>query len=54
MVGSVAIAVRGEPMAPEEMRDLMRTTGTPQPAGDSNLIGPQPNVRRMIRYGVFP
>ena len=54
VVGSVAIEIRGEPLSPEEMRDLMRITGTRQPADDPYLIGSQPNVRSMIRYGVFP
>ena len=54
VANSVAIEVRGEPMAPEEVRNLMRTTGTKQPSDDPYLIGPQPNLRNMIRYGVLP
>ncbi len=54
VVNSVAIEVRGEALAPEDLRALMVSTGTPQPSDDPFPIGPQPDVRRMIRYGVLP
>ncbi|MEE2751180.1 MAG: S8 family serine peptidase [Myxococcota bacterium] len=54
VANSVAIEVRGEPLSPDEVRDLMRATGTTQPADDPYPIGPQPNLRNMIRYGVLP
>jgi len=51
---SVAIAVHGQPFAPEDLRALMVSTGTPQAAGDSRHIGPQPDLRGLLRAGMAP
>ncbi len=54
VVQSVAIAVHGEPFDPFDLRALMVSTGTPQPEGDPYHVGPQPDVRRMLRVGLLP
>jgi len=51
---SVAIAVHGQPFAPEDLRALMITTGTPQAPTDSRHIGPQPDLRGLLRAGLVP
>ena len=51
IANSVAIHARGEPWDPWELREALRNTGTPQPAGDAaaHPIGPQPDMRRFLR-----
>ncbi|MDB4285419.1 choice-of-anchor D domain-containing protein [bacterium] len=39
----------GQPLLPSEVRDILASTGTPQPPGSpSEHIGPRPNLRRAI------
>jgi hypothetical protein len=49
---SVAIELTGEPWTPEELRAALVATGTPQ-TGES-LIGPQPDLRRLLRTYFSP
>ena len=49
---SVAIELHGEPWDPMDLRQLMVSTGTP--AQGSRTMGPQPDLRRMLRYGMIP
>jgi subtilisin family serine protease len=54
-INSVALALYGEPLSPLEMRALLVSTGTPQPEEDLDKpIGPLPDLRRALRYGVLP
>jgi hypothetical protein len=54
-INSVAMALYGEPLSPLEMRALLVSTGTPQPEDDLDRhIGPLPDLRRALRYGVLP
>lgn len=48
---SIAIALRGEPFTPAELRALMVQTGTPQANPEEAWIGPQPDLRRMLLAG---
>lgn len=45
---SVAIELWGAPLAPAEVRALLRSTGSPEPK-DNEAIGPQPDVRRLLQ-----
>jgi alpha-tubulin suppressor-like RCC1 family protein len=38
----------GAPLAPLELRALLKRTGTPPPAGETRHIGPLPNIRAAI------
>ncbi|POM25853.1 Regulator of chromosome condensation (RCC1) repeat protein [Actinomadura rubteroloni] len=38
----------GTPLTPQQVRQLLKQTGTPQPAGDTRHIGPQPNLRAAV------
>lgn len=49
---SIAIELTGEPWTPAELRAALVTTGTPQ-AG-TPLIGPQPDLRRLLRTYFLP
>ena len=49
---SVAIELTGAPWSPWDLRRLMVSTGTP-PQG-SRATGPQPDLERMLRYGMIP
>ncbi len=53
---SVAIDLHGEPMAPLDLRALLVSTGTPQPADDAAVspIGPQPDLQAALRFGLLP
>ncbi|MCB9763639.1 MAG: S8 family serine peptidase [Alphaproteobacteria bacterium] len=56
---SVSIALRGEPFDPLTLRALMVSTGTPQPndadgEAPAQHIGPQPDLRRLLRVGLLP
>ena len=51
---SIAIAIHGAPFDPEDLRALLVSTGTPQAAGDSRHIGPQPDLRRLLRAAMLP
>jgi len=55
-VQSVSIALHGEPMDPLILRSLMVQTGSPQPLEDRAVhpIGPMPDLRRLLRYGLLP
>ncbi|REE96952.1 alpha-tubulin suppressor-like RCC1 family protein [Thermomonospora umbrina] len=39
---------QGDVLSPANVRRLLKATGTPQPAGDTHHIGPQPNLRAAI------
>jgi len=45
----VSLSATGEPMSPGALRDLLVSTGNPQPEGDAEHIGPAPDVRRALR-----
>jgi hypothetical protein len=49
---SVAIELTGEPWDPRELRAALVATGTPQ-AGEE-LIGPQPDLQRLLRTYFLP
>ena len=49
---SVAIELTGEPWTPAELRAALVATGTPQ-VGE-RLIGPQPDLRRLLRTYFLP
>lgn len=51
---SIAIAVHGQPFDPLDLRALMVSTGTPQDPTDPEHIGPQPDLRRILRTGLLP
>jgi serine protease len=53
---SVAITLHGEPVEPFALRSLLIQTGTPQPTADKALypIGPLPDLRRLLSYGLLP
>jgi len=52
-VNGVMIAQRGEPLSPSDLRAAMVSTGHPQPSDDPYPIGPQPDLRRVLRvWGV--
>jgi hypothetical protein len=53
---SVAIALHGQPFDPLDLRALLVSTGTPQPTSDAQVhpIGPQPDLRAVLRYGLLP
>jgi serine protease len=55
-VQSVFIALHGEPMDPLLLRSLMVQTGSPQPSADREMypIGPLPDLRRLLHYGLLP
>jgi alpha-tubulin suppressor-like RCC1 family protein len=38
----------GAPLTPQQVRDLLKQTGTPQPAGDTRHIGPLPDIRAAV------
>jgi len=46
---SVAIETTGEPWDPLDVRAALVSSGTPQPPGDPQWIGPQPDLRRLLR-----
>ena len=46
---SVTLAQGQPPWEPRELRAALVASGTPQAAGDTALIGPQPDVRRLLR-----
>ena len=48
IVQSTRIAVGQPRLSSIEMRDLLATTGTPQAAGSTPNVGPQPNLRAAI------
>lgn len=48
-MNSVAWETRGEPWNPMDLRAAMVSTGTPQATGDTNHVGPQPDLRRLLR-----
>lgn len=49
---SAAIELHGAPWDPMDLRQLMVSTGTP--AQGSRSTGPQPDLGRMLRYGLIP
>ncbi|MDP2316732.1 MAG: S8 family serine peptidase [Pseudomonadota bacterium] len=49
---SIAIELTGEPWSPEELRAALVATGTPQSEGPN--IGPQPDLRRLLRTYFLP
>ncbi|MBM4369936.1 MAG: hypothetical protein FJ102_27250, partial [Deltaproteobacteria bacterium] len=49
---SVAIATRGAPLSPLELRAALVATGSPQ--SGAVPIGPQPDLRRLLRSFVVP
>lgn len=49
VANSVAWERWGEPWTPLELRAALVQTGTPQPPDDPFLIGPQPDLRRLLR-----
>jgi serine protease len=53
---SVAITLHGEPLEPLMLRSLLVQTGSPQPEADQAIhpIGPLPDLRRLLRYGLLP
>lgn len=51
---SVAITTTGAPWTPEELRAALVATGTPQPVSDPHPIGPEPNLRRLLRARLRP
>lgn len=53
-VQSVAWEIRGAPLSPEDLRAMMISTGTPQPESSTELIGPQPDLRRLMRTYLVP
>lgn len=54
VVQAVALARDGAPWSPEAVRAAMVATGTPQPADDPQRIGPQPDLRRLLRTYLPP
>ncbi|POM25845.1 Regulator of chromosome condensation (RCC1) repeat protein [Actinomadura rubteroloni] len=40
----------GSALLPAQIRQLLKQTGTAQPAGDPHHIGPQPNLRAAVNY----
>jgi subtilisin family serine protease len=52
LLQSIAIRTGAGPYAPEELRALLRSTGTPQRGGAP--IGPQPDLRRLLRTVALP
>ncbi len=46
---SVAWEIFAQPMNPMDLRSMLVSTGTPQPGDDSFIIGPQPDLRRLLR-----
>jgi hypothetical protein len=52
---SIAVEITGGPWDPLALRRLMVQTGVPQPSNDAarNWIGPQPDLRTMLRLGLF-
>jgi serine protease len=49
IANSVAWELWGEPWDPMELRAALVSTGTPQAEGDEFHIGPQPDLRRLLR-----
>jgi len=49
---SVAIELHGQPWDPMDLRALMVSTGTPQQG--ARATGPQPDLRKLLRYGMVP
>ncbi len=53
VMNSVAIETRGEPWDPIELRAAMTSTGHPQTGNLDQWVGPQPDLRRLLRtYGI--
>jgi len=53
VMNSVALETRGEPWDPLALRAAMVSTGQPQQEEDFEHIGPQPDLRRLLRvWGV--
>ena len=50
---SAAIEATGAPWAPRDLRALMSSTGTPQAASSPQRIGPQPDLARMLQWGLY-
>ncbi|REE94927.1 S8 family serine peptidase [Thermomonospora umbrina] len=40
----------GFPLSPEQVKDVLKRTGTPQPTADTHHIGPQPNLRAAVNH----
>lgn len=51
---SVSIETTGQAMDPMDVRSLLASLGTPGPAGDDHPIGPQPDLRRLLRAAMAP
>jgi len=49
VMNSVAWEIQGEPWQPIELRAALVSTGHPQPSDDSERIGGQPDVQRLLR-----
>jgi len=49
VMNSVAWETRGVPWDPIELRAAMISTGHPQPESESQHVGPQPDLRRLLR-----
>ena len=49
VMNSVAWELRGEPWDPIELRAAIVSTGHVQPQADLERIGPQPDLRRLLR-----
>lgn len=47
-IQSFALEYLGHPLQPRELRDLLKSTGTPQPDPQNGPIGPRPNIRAAI------
>jgi len=51
---SVALAVHGQPFDPLDLRALMISTGSPQAEEGEQHVGPQPDLRGLLRAGMLP
>jgi len=52
-MNSMAIETRRDPFTPMDLRAAMISTGHPQTESESQPIGPQPDLRRLMRiWGV--
>ena len=49
---SAAMELGGEPWAPRDLRALMVSTGTPQDPDTAQHLGPQPDLLRMLWWGL--
>lgn len=48
-MNAMAIETRGAPFLPMDLRAAMISTGHPQPDAETHPIGPQPDLRRLMR-----